>query len=213
MTPFEAAGSAASPPPGPTDGTGPASGARPADAASPANGASRPADDTGLRDDTGPADGPGIAPAADGAGPRDAPTDGPGTTPTPTPATVTIRIPADPEYLPLLRAACGHLAPRLGCSLAEIADLRLAVDEACGLLLRNCLILNRGSADDGLTAVFVIDETALRITVGMPADAFATPDDDEFGWTILNALVDGFRWRVEGSTVQVEILKKNAAGR
>lgn len=185
MIPFEAADSAASHEGEPTPPDGPSP--------SPSPGPSRSSDSDSFSNC-----GPGSTPDP---------------TPTPAPATVTIRIPADPEYLPLLRAACGQLAPRLGCTLAEIADLRLAVDEACGLLLRNCLILNRGSVEDGLTAVFVIDGGTLRITVGMPADAFATPDDDEFGWTILNALVDGFRWKVEGSTVQVEILKKNAAGR
>lgn len=128
-------------------------------------------------------------------------------------AVVEIHIPADPEYVPLLRAACGHLAPRLGCTLAEIADLRLAVDEACGLLLRNCITLSREAGRDCLAATFVVDEHALRVTVGMHADAFAMPHDDEFGWTILTALVDGFTWRVEGATVQVEILKMHAAGR
>ncbi|NUP51871.1 MAG: anti-sigma regulatory factor, partial [Catenulispora sp.] len=128
-------------------------------------------------------------------------------------AVVEIRIPADPEYVPLLRAACGHLAPRLGCTLAEISDLRLAVDEACGLLLRNCITLSREEGQDCLTATFTVDEQALRVTVGMHADAFAMPHDDEFGWTILTALVEGFAWRVEGATVQVEILKTHAAGR
>jgi anti-sigma regulatory factor (Ser/Thr protein kinase) len=123
---------------------------------------------------------------------------------------VTVRIPADPEFVPILRAACGQLAPRLGCTLTETADLRLAVDEACGLLLRNCLRLRRGTEGDGLGATFVIDGPTLRITLGMEADAFATPDDDDFGWTILTALVDGFAWRVEESTVQLEIRKTHA---
>ena len=131
----------------------------------------------------------------------------------PEPVVVTICVPADPEYVPLVRAACGQLAPRLGCTLAEVADLRLAVDEACGLLLRNCISLSHGTAHDGLTATFVADGTGLSITVEMVADAFATPGDDEFGWTILSALVDDFGWRVEGSTVRVEVLKKRADGR
>lgn len=127
--------------------------------------------------------------------------------------TVAIRIPADPEYVPILRAACSQLAPRLGCTLAETADLRLAVDEACGLLLRNCIRISRMSDDDGLRAVFVVDGGVLHLTLTMVADAFATPDDDEFGWTILAALVDDFSWRAVGSTVRVQIRKTHAAGR
>jgi serine/threonine-protein kinase RsbW len=128
-------------------------------------------------------------------------------------AVVSIRIPADPDYVPILRAACGQLAPRLGCTRSETADLQLAVDEACGLLLRNCIRLRRGSEQDGLAARFVIGGGTLRVTVDMEADAFATPDEDEFGWTILTALVDRFAWHVEDSTVRVEIVKKHAAGR
>jgi len=136
---------------------------------------------------------------------------GSGSTPA---AVVTIRIPADPDYVPILRAACGQLAPRLGCTRSETADLRLAVDEACGLLLRNCIRLRRGiEEEDGLTAVFVVDRTSLRVTVEMQADAATTPDADEFGWTILTALVDGFAWRVDETAVSVEIVKKHADGR
>jgi len=40
----------------------------------------------------------------------------------------------------------------------------------------------------------------------------APPRRDEFGWTVLTALIDAFTWRVEGP-VQVEILKEYAAGR
>lgn len=128
-------------------------------------------------------------------------------------AVVTIRIPADPDYVPILRAACGQLAPRLGCTRTEATDLRLLVDEACGLLLRNCIRLPRGVEEDGLTAVFVVDGTTLRITVSMEADAVTTPDDDEFGWTILTALADAFAWRVDESAVSVEIVKRHADGR
>ncbi|GAA2063950.1 anti-sigma regulatory factor [Catenulispora yoronensis] len=129
------------------------------------------------------------------------------------PAVVTIRIPADATYLPLLRSACGQLAPRLGCTLAEVADLRLAVDEACGLLLCNSVRLARGSEQNDLTATFHVEGPVLRVTVAVEADAFALPDGDEFGWTILNALADGCALHVEGTTVRVEILKKHAEGR
>ena len=40
----------------------------------------------------------------------------------------------------------------------------------------------------------------------------APPQNDEFGWTILSALVDDILWRVDGPTVHVEILKRRTAG-
>jgi serine/threonine-protein kinase RsbW len=48
---------------------------------------------------------------------------------------VTIRMPADGAYLSVLRTATAGLAARLDFTLDEIEDLRIAVDEACGMLL------------------------------------------------------------------------------
>ena len=48
---------------------------------------------------------------------------------------VTIRMPAEGAYLSVLRTATAGLAARLDFTLDEIEDLRIAVDEACGMLL------------------------------------------------------------------------------
>src|SRR6478735_3271011 len=51
--------------------------------------------------------------------------------------TVDLRVPADPAYLAVLRTATAGLAARLDLTLDEIEDLRIAVDEACALLLEH----------------------------------------------------------------------------
>lgn len=122
-------------------------------------------------------------------------------------AVVAIRVPPRPEYVGILRAACAQLGPVLGCGPDEVADLRLALDEATGLLLRSCVSLTRGPEQDSLTATFAVDGPGLRVTLAIEADASLAPDDGEFGWAILTALVDEFTWRVDGSTVRVEIRK------
>ena len=48
---------------------------------------------------------------------------------------VEIRLPADSAYLSVLRTATAGLAARLDFTLDEIEDLRIAVDEACAMLL------------------------------------------------------------------------------
>ena len=48
---------------------------------------------------------------------------------------VTIKMPADGAYLSVLRTATAGLAARLDFTLDEIEDLRIAVDEACAMLL------------------------------------------------------------------------------
>jgi serine/threonine-protein kinase RsbW len=130
------------------------------------------------------------------------------------PDSVLVQIPADPDYLPILRAASANLGAKLGCTLGEIADLRLAVDEACGLLLRKG-IRRPGETGAGhhILARFTVDTSGLRIALATEAAGFTSPDTDEFGWTILTALVDELSWRVDGSTIHVEILKRQAAGR
>ncbi|WP_370378867.1 ATP-binding protein [Catenulispora sp. GAS73] len=130
--------------------------------------------------------------------------------------TVLIRVPADPDYLAVIRSAAAHVATRFGLPLPEVADLRLAVDEACGLLLRHTV--RDGPAVDGagvgdLECRFVLDASTLRVVLGRRARNSAPPQSDEFGWAILSALVDDIIWRTEGSTVQVEILKRRAAER
>src|SRR5688500_8363327 len=48
---------------------------------------------------------------------------------------VVLRLPADGAYLSVLRTATAGLASRLDFTLDDIEDLRIAVDEACAMLL------------------------------------------------------------------------------
>jgi serine/threonine-protein kinase RsbW len=48
---------------------------------------------------------------------------------------VSVRLPAASAYLSVLRTATAGLAARLDFTLDEIEDLRIAVDEACAMLL------------------------------------------------------------------------------
>src|SRR4051794_41793191 len=48
---------------------------------------------------------------------------------------VLLTVPADGGYLGVLRTATAGLAARLHFALDEIEDLRIAVDEACAMLL------------------------------------------------------------------------------
>jgi anti-sigma regulatory factor (Ser/Thr protein kinase) len=128
------------------------------------------------------------------------------------PDVVLVRVPADPDYLAVIRSASAHVGTKFGCTLSEVADLRLAVDEACGLLLRCTVPEQRGGASGDVECRFVLDGPALRVIISRQAQNAAPPQSDEFGWTILGALVDDIVWRVEGPIVHVEITKRRAAG-
>jgi serine/threonine-protein kinase RsbW len=95
--------------------------------------------------------------------------------------TVELRVPASAAYLAVIRTTTAGLAARLDLTLDEIEDLRIAVDEACGLLLgRGC------QDDDTLTARFRIHPDSLEVEVAGPASDL--PDDSSYAWALLRAL-------------------------
>jgi serine/threonine-protein kinase RsbW len=95
---------------------------------------------------------------------------------------VQLRLPAASAYLSVLRTATAGLAARLDFTLDEIEDLRIAVDEACALLLPD--------AADGadLTCQFSLSPDALSVTVEVPSRTGQVPRRNTFAWTVLTAL-------------------------
>lgn len=98
------------------------------------------------------------------------------------PDTVDLRVPADPAYLAVIRTASAGLAARLDLTLDEIEDLRIAVDEACALLLEH-----RAHQGETLSASFTIHNHSLKVVVSGPARRL--PERSSFAWTVLEALV------------------------
>ena len=95
---------------------------------------------------------------------------------------VEVRIPADGAYLSVLRTATAGLAARLDFTLDEIEDLRIAVDEACAILLPKVV------ADTPLTCRFDLDKDALGVSVSAATVDGRPPSRDTFAWTVLTAL-------------------------
>lgn len=126
-------------------------------------------------------------------------------------ATVLIKVPADRDYLVLIRSAAAHLGARVGCTVSEITDLRLAVDEACTLLLAHRPPLEAPWAAELECRIIVLAD-ALAVTVAAPAEGLPSPEPDSFGWTILSALVDTLAWGVEDGVAHVELIKRRADG-
>jgi len=96
--------------------------------------------------------------------------------------TVDLRVPADPAYLAVIRTATAGLAARLDLTLDEIEDLRIAVDEACALLLEH-----QSHTGAELHAAFTMQGSVLEVKVTGPARAL--PETTSFAWSVLEALV------------------------
>ncbi|MBO4162738.1 MULTISPECIES: ATP-binding protein [Micromonospora] len=96
---------------------------------------------------------------------------------------VHLTVPADGGYLGVLRTATAGLAARLQFALDEIEDLRIAVDEACAMLLA---IATR---DAELECRFAVTEDALTVEVTVPTvRGAALPGESSFAWKVLTAL-------------------------
>lgn len=95
---------------------------------------------------------------------------------------VELRVPADPAYLAVIRTASAGLAARLDLTLDEIEDLRIAVDEACALLIDH-----QGRTRGELNTRFTVRSGALEVFVTGPARQL--PERTSFAWTVLEALV------------------------
>jgi serine/threonine-protein kinase RsbW len=96
---------------------------------------------------------------------------------------VVISVPTDGSYLGVLRTATAGIAARLLFALDEIEDLRIAVDEACGMLLPVA------AAGGELTCRFEIGVDALAVEVSVPTDGTVQlPSAQSFAWQVLTAL-------------------------
>lgn len=96
--------------------------------------------------------------------------------------TVVVTLPAAGAYLSVLRTTTAGLAARLDFTLDDIEDLRIAVDEACALLLADAL------PGSDLRCGFELTATAITITVTVSTVSGLTPSRDTFAWTVLTAL-------------------------
>lgn len=108
---------------------------------------------------------------------------------------VILTLPASSAYLSVLRTATAGLAARLRFTLDEIEDLRIAVDEACAMLLvgvdREQRDNRRGHAETEpveLRCLFGLGEDRITVEVSVPSRDPVPPSRDTFAWTVLTAL-------------------------
>ena len=116
---------------------------------------------------------------------------------------VTVCLPAEGAYLSVLRTATAGLAARLDFTLDEIEDLRIAVDEACAMLL--------GQAVPGtsLECTFTLGGDLMTISVSVLSQTARPPASDTFAWTVLSALAGSVEARVGPGNRLTIVLQKS----
>jgi serine/threonine-protein kinase RsbW len=110
-----------------------------------------------------------------------------------------LAVPADADYLAIARVTAMHVGALLGLTVGRITDVRLAVDEACSLLLRAA-----GPGALELSFERCLDE--LRVTVRGPAPS-GGPEPDDVGWLMMRALVGDARMETDGDTATVTLIE------
>jgi serine/threonine-protein kinase RsbW len=117
--------------------------------------------------------------------------------------TVVLTLPASSAYLSVLRTATAGLAARLQFTLDEIEDLRIAVDEACAMLLAD-----GESEEHDLTCRFELATDLITVTVSVSAGSPALPSRDTFAWQVLTALAGAVDASVVDDQLTIQLTKR-----
>ncbi len=116
---------------------------------------------------------------------------------------VTVKMPADGAYLSVLRTATAGLAARLDFTLDEIEDMRIAVDEACAMLLHQAI------PGSDLKCAFSLGQDEMTVCVSVSCVAPRVPSGDTFAWTVLSALAGSVNAQVGPGDVLTLVLRKS----
>ena len=129
------------------------------------------------------------------------------------PEEIELRIGAVLTNLPIIRSLAASIAMRSDFDLDAIADLRLAVDEACSTLI------TQAAPDAVLTCSFRVNQDEIRFVVTVPSTSDVKPSSDSFGWRVLTTLTDHTATWVDGpdeadepNLVHIELAKRRTEG-
>jgi len=118
---------------------------------------------------------------------------------------VVVTLPAAGAYLSVLRTATAGLAARLDFTLDDIEDLRIAVDEACALLLADAV------PGGDLRCAFELSGARITVEVSLSTLGGRAPARDTFAWTVLTALAGEVDAGVDGDgRVTISLTKRRS---
>ncbi|GAB3266408.1 anti-sigma regulatory factor [Alteromonas gracilis] len=118
---------------------------------------------------------------------------------------VHLRLPASSAFATVLRSTIAGLAARADFTLDDIEDLRMAVGEACAIVLEQ--------ADDDASLHCDIDLGRGELTIHVAADVTDghDPDHGSFAWQVLTALTTGVASHVEDHRVSISLTMHSSA--
>lgn len=121
-------------------------------------------------------------------------------------AAIEIRLTAGSEHLSTVRAVAADLALQQDMTLDEVDDLRLAVDEACSMLVP---LAQPGGE---LRCRFSLAAQEIRVRCSVIAATDEQPPTDGFPWQVLMTLTDSVRCAVDDDGTWIELVKRKVDG-
>jgi serine/threonine-protein kinase RsbW len=119
---------------------------------------------------------------------------------------VVLSVPAAGAYLGVLRTATAGLAARLQFTLDEIEDLRIAVDEACAMLLPIA------TPEAELSCLFTVTDDALLVETSVPTTSSGPRlPAESFSWQVLSALADEIDAAIADGRASIRMTKRRPA--
>ena len=97
-------------------------------------------------------------------------------------ADVELRLPADGVYVSVVRTTTAGLAARLDFLIDDIEDLRIAVGEACAM------VLPEAEPETDLVCSYFLSAGKLTVRVAVTATSPAGPEYDSFAWQVLSTM-------------------------
>lgn len=126
-------------------------------------------------------------------------------------APVELRVRAEADQLPVVRAVAETLVVLSDFTLDDIADAKLVVDEVCSQLIKGSV------ADSELSCMFSVSDSGIRIVVTSTLAAASVPKKDSFGWHVLQTLTDSIELREQVAddsaaihTVAIDVVKRRS---
>lgn len=112
-----------------------------------------------------------------------------------------LELPASSGYLALARAAAAAMCAGLDYPLDRLADVKLAVDEGC------TLVLSDTDEDQMITLILSPDDDGdLAISISATTRHGKTPKESSFAWTVLSALVDHVSASVHNGRLTISLV-------
>jgi serine/threonine-protein kinase RsbW len=117
-----------------------------------------------------------------------------------------VRVPAGPAYLPSIRIVTAGMAERARFDSDIVAELVLAVDEACSLLIR------RATEGARLTCHFAVAHHVLLFRAQVSSPSTWVPKVTSFCWRVISSLADSASTMVDADgMLHIELRRREVA--